>query len=47
MCAGAVNGKTMYGKSPSQTMVDACIGAAKYEYHGSFDCAAKFSLMPR
>jgi selenocysteine lyase/cysteine desulfurase len=44
MFAGAVNGKTMYGKPPPQAMVDACVGAAKYEYHGSFDYPAKFAV---
>jgi isopenicillin-N epimerase len=44
MFAGAVNGKTMYGKPPPQTMADACVGAAKYEYHGSIDYSAKFAV---
>ena len=42
--AGAVNGKTMYGKPPSQFMTDACTGAAKYEFHGSIDFPAKFAV---
>jgi selenocysteine lyase/cysteine desulfurase len=44
MFAGAVNGKTMYGQPPPQTMADACVGAAKYEYHGSIDYPAKFAV---
>ena len=44
MFAGAVNGKTMYGQPPSKTMADACVGAAKYEYHGSIDFPAKFAV---
>ena len=44
MYAGAVNGKTMYDKPPPQTMTDACVGAAKYEYHGSTDFPAKFAV---
>ncbi len=44
MYCGAVNGKTMYGKPPPQIMADACIGAAKYEYHGSTDFPAKFAV---
>ncbi len=44
MFAGAVNGKTMYGKPPPQTMAEACVGAAKYEYHGSIDYPAKFAV---
>ena len=44
MYTGAINGKTMYGKPPPQAMTDACLGAAKYEYHGSFDYPAKFAV---
>jgi selenocysteine lyase/cysteine desulfurase len=44
MYVGAVNGKTMYGKPPPRTMADACVGAAKYEYHGSIDFPAKFAV---
>lgn len=44
MFAGAVNGKTMYGQPPPQTMAEACVGAAKYEYHGSIDYPAKFAM---
>jgi len=44
MYVGAVNGKTMYGKPPPQIMADACVGAAKYEYHGSIDFPAKFAV---
>src|SRR5215470_14598909 len=42
--AGPVNGKTMYGKPPPNLMAEACQGAAKYEYHGSFDYPPKFAL---
>jgi isopenicillin-N epimerase len=42
--AGPVNGRTMYGAPPPQTMVDACKGAAKFEYHGSSDYPPKFAL---
>lgn len=44
MYAGAVNGKTMYGQPPTPTMAAACVGAAKYEYHGSIDYPAKFAV---
>lgn len=44
MYIGAVNGKTMYGKPPPPTMAAACVGAAKYEYHGSIDYPAKFAV---
>jgi selenocysteine lyase/cysteine desulfurase len=42
--AGPVNGKTMYGKPPPNLMAEACQGAAKYEYHGSFDYPPKFAV---
>ncbi len=42
--AGPVNGKTMYGKPPPETMAQACQGAAKYEYHGSFDYPSKLAI---
>lgn len=41
---GPVNGKTMYGKPPPQTMADAVRGAAKFEYHGSADFPPKFAI---
>src|SRR5262245_37184228 len=41
---GPVNGKTMYGKPPPQTMADAVKGAAKFEYHGSADFPPKFAI---
>jgi selenocysteine lyase/cysteine desulfurase len=44
MYAGPVNGKTMYGKPPPDIMAEACKGAAKYEYHGSFDYPSKFAI---
>jgi selenocysteine lyase/cysteine desulfurase len=44
MYTGAVNGKTMYGQPPTPTMAAACVGAAKYEYHGSIDYPAKFAV---
>jgi len=44
MYAGPVNGKTMYGKPPPDIMAEACKGAAKYEYHGSFDYPPKFAI---
>lgn len=44
MYVGPVNGKTMYGKPPPQMMADACVGAAKYEFHGSIDFPAKFAM---
>lgn len=44
MYCGAVNGKTMYGTPPPDTMVNACAGAAKFEYHGSIDFPPKFAI---
>ncbi|MGE0682077.1 MAG: aminotransferase class V-fold PLP-dependent enzyme [Candidatus Binatia bacterium] len=44
MYTGAVNGKTMYGKPPSETMAEACKGAAKFEYHGSADYPPRFAV---
>jgi selenocysteine lyase/cysteine desulfurase len=44
MYCGAVNGKTMYGAPPPSTMAEACVGAAKFEYHGSIDFPPKFSV---
>jgi selenocysteine lyase/cysteine desulfurase len=44
MYCGAVNGKTMYGKPPPDTMAEACKGAAKFEYHGSTDFPPKFAV---
>jgi isopenicillin-N epimerase len=44
MYAGPVNGKTMYGKPPPETMLEATKGAAKFEYHGSSDYPPRFAV---